>query len=157
FDDLIARVNRLLHERPDRLAYWRHVYAWIQVDEVQDTTPAEYDILARLAETSRHLAFFGDLDQTIYEWRGSQPWRLLEQFEARFSPIKRIELRRNYRSSRHILEACVALIRTCDKAVTHVIDGGQDDGEDRKVFLHCEPTPESEGRWIARSIHQIVK
>lgn len=156
FDDLIARVNRLLNDRPDRLAYWQRVYPWIQVDEVQDTTPAEYAILARLAEASHCLAFFGDLDQTIYEWRGSQPWQLLEQFESHFAPVRHIELRRNYRSSRHILGACVALIQTCDRAVTRHIDGGQPDGADRKVFLRCEPTPADEGRWIAKSIQQIV-
>jgi DNA helicase-2/ATP-dependent DNA helicase PcrA len=155
FADLIARVNRLFVEREDRLAYWQELYPWAQVDEVQDTTAAEYGILARLGAVSRNLAFFGDLDQTIYEWRGSQPWRLLSEFERRFAPIQQIELTRNYRSSRLILEACVSLIRTCDRAVTRTIEcfSGLDG---KKVFLHGDASPDEEARWIARSIKQIT-
>jgi DNA helicase II / ATP-dependent DNA helicase PcrA len=157
FDDIIARVHRLLTERPDRLAWWQRTHPWVQVDEVQDTTPAEYDILARLALESRNLGFFGDLDQTIYEWRGSRPWDLLSDFERRFVPLRQIELTRNYRSSQHILEACVAVIRKCERSVTRTIECVCPDAGDRKVFLRAEQSPQSEARWIAKSIHQIVK
>src|SRR5581483_8439380 len=105
----------------------------------------------------RNLAFFGDLDQTIYEWRGSEPWRLLAEFERCFRPLRQIELTRNYRSSRHILDACVAVIRTCARSVTKGIECVCPEAGDRKVFLRVEPNPQAEARWIARSIHQIVK
>jgi DNA helicase-2/ATP-dependent DNA helicase PcrA len=155
FSDLIARVQRLFAERPDRLIYWQQLHPWIQVDEVQDTTPAEFAILIRLAALSRDLAFFGDLDQTIYEWRGSRPWRLLGEFTRRFDPVKQIELTKNYRCSRHILEACLAMVRTCAQAVTKTIEcaSGQDG---KKVFVHCAGDADDEGRWIAWAIGQIA-
>src|SRR5205814_2309551 len=87
FTDLILRVDRLFAGHPDRLARWQRLYPWVQVDEVQDTNPPEYHVLARLAEASRDLAFFGDIDQTIYEWRGSDPFRTLGEFERRFAPV----------------------------------------------------------------------
>src|SRR5207237_8698207 len=91
------------------------------------------------------------------ECRGSNPWDLLSDFERRFRPFRQIELTRNYRSSQHILEACVAVIRTCDRAVTKTIECDCPDDGDRKVFLHAEPTSQAEARWVAKSIHQIVR
>src|SRR5262249_52512301 len=73
FSDLILNVDRLFAGQPGRLARWQQHFGWLQVDEVQDTNLPEYHVLARLAEQSRDLAFFGDIDQTIYEWRWSPP------------------------------------------------------------------------------------
>ena len=38
---------------------------------VQDTNRSEYLPLRLLAEEHKRLSFFGDIDQTIYGWRGS--------------------------------------------------------------------------------------
>src|SRR5262249_5507110 len=103
FSDLILRTDRLFATHPDRLARWQSLHPWVQVDEVQDTNLPEYHILARLAEQSRDLAFFGDIDQTIYEWRGSDPFRTLAEFKRRYDPVREIALTKNYRSSRDLL------------------------------------------------------
>ncbi len=70
FSDLIRGVNILWDENPAALARWQRKFSWVQVDEVQDTNRSEYRILSKLASPGRNLSFFGDLDQTIYEWRG---------------------------------------------------------------------------------------
>ena len=155
FTDLIARVHSLFREHPGRLRYWQDLYPWIQVDEVQDTTPAEFAILVMLAGLSRNLAFFGDLDQTIYEWRGSKPWRLLGEFLRKFDPVKQIELTKNYRSSRHILEACLALVLVLEKGVTKSIEC-MSGADGKKVFVHQADNPDAEGKWIAWAIEQIT-
>jgi len=47
-------------------------------------TLSEYQILRILAQSSRNLVLAGDFDQTIYEWRGSTPDRILRRFHADF-------------------------------------------------------------------------
>src|SRR5207253_3033315 len=80
-----------------------------------------------LAEQSRDLAFFGDIDQTIYEWRGPDPFRTLAEFKRRFDPVREITLTKNYRSSRDILQACEAFIRAHPNAVTQALVSESED------------------------------
>src|SRR5262245_23947707 len=156
FSDLILRTDRLFTAHPDRLAHWQALYPWIQVDEVQDTNLPEYHILARLAEQSRNLAFFGDIDQTIYEWRGSQPFATLAEFKRRFDPVREIVLTKNYRSSRDILHACEAFIRSCPGAVTQTLVSESEDAG-RRIVVHAEETLQDEARWIAATIADVAR
>jgi ATP-dependent exoDNAse (exonuclease V) beta subunit len=80
FGDLIELVARLFRRHPEALARWQAKFRWIQVDEVKDTNPEEYAIIAQFAAPHRNLAFFGDVEQTLYEWRGSSPDPMLRQF-----------------------------------------------------------------------------
>ncbi|MFQ6098824.1 MAG: UvrD-helicase domain-containing protein [Armatimonadota bacterium] len=84
FADLIHRVRAMLHRLRDKRRRWEERFDWIQVDEVQDTHFSEYDVVSRLARRTRNLAFFGDVDQTIYEWRGSKPDEVLREFRRDF-------------------------------------------------------------------------
>jgi DNA helicase-2/ATP-dependent DNA helicase PcrA len=155
FSDLILKVDRLFASHPERLARWQQHFPWLQVDEVQDTNLPEYHILAQLAWESRDLAFFGDIDQTIYEWRGSQPFRMLGEFERRFAPVRVIALVTNYRSSRTILQACESFIKKLPRAVTRMLVGGSEE-PGKKVFVRAANTLDDEGRWIAAAIQTAV-
>lgn len=64
---------------------------------MQDTGVLEYKVLEMLWE-GNHVLLCGDYFQTIYEWRGSDPFRLLKQFDADFKPLK-IIFYENYRSN----------------------------------------------------------
>ena len=101
FMDLIVETYYLL-EDPQILKKWRNLYKIIQVDEMQDTSTREYEILRLLAGS--RLSLFGDFNQTIYEWRGSNPNEMIKSYKADFSPDE-IVLKVNYRSTRTLLEA----------------------------------------------------
>ena len=153
FTGLIASVARLFHDHADRLEKWRRVYHWVQVDEVQDTNGPEYAAIARLAACHRNLAFFGDVDQTIYEWRGSDPRAVLGRFREEFGPVKEIALTRNYRSARRVLEACESFIRCLDTAVTRRLE--PDSAADGSVCVRGAAGPGEEAEWIAATIHDL--
>jgi ATP-dependent DNA helicase UvrD/PcrA len=176
FSDLILKTDRLFVAHPDRLARWQRQFPWIQVDEVQDTNFPEYHLLARLAALSHDLAFFGDIDQTIYEWRGSDPFRSLGEFKRDFHPVREVALTINYRSDRNILQACESVIKACPRTVTRSLRGpaaaacrvesstsGQAGaahaaagGEGRSIVTHAEQTLEDETRWIASTIKELI-
>ncbi len=154
FADLIVGVNLLWDQHPDALARWQQRFAWIQVDEVQDTNRSEYRILAMMAAKHKLLSFFGDIDQTIYEWRGSAPYSILDHYRKEFAPVTEIAFVRNYRSTRNILEACEALIRSNEKSVTkeiqpHVAEAGD------PVTIHEAASPAAEAKWIAQEIQRL--
>ncbi len=153
FSGLIADMARLFREHPDRLDKWRRVYQWVQVDEVQDTNGPEYGIIANLAAGHRNLAFFGDVDQTIYEWRGSDPATVLGRFREDFGPPREVVLTRNYRSARRVLEACESFIRRLDTAVTRRLE--PDSAADGSVCVFGAPGPAEEAEWIAATIGEL--
>ena len=97
FTDLICGVHRLFQD-PDIRERWRSRYQYISVDEMQDTGSLEYKVMEMLWE-GNHVLLCGDYFQTIYEWRGSDPFRLLEAFTRDFNPLK-IIFYKNYRSNR---------------------------------------------------------
>lgn len=97
FTDLICGVHRLF-QNPDIRERWRSHYQYISVDEMQDTGSLEYKVMEMLWE-GNHVLLCGDYFQTIYEWRGSDPFCLLEAFTRDFNPLK-IIFYKNYRSNR---------------------------------------------------------
>lgn len=72
---------------------------YLIIDEVQDTSKAEFDVLSRLWNNNSNtiISLFGDVNQAIYEWRGSDPEYIIDTFMNRYSP-KQKDLIINYRS-----------------------------------------------------------
>ena len=48
FDDLMLHPLTLFREHPDRLAWWRDRFAFVLVDEFQDTNKAQYELVRHL-------------------------------------------------------------------------------------------------------------
>ena len=154
FADLIVGVNRLWRESSEALKRWQARFAWIQIDEVQDTNRGEWAPLASLAAEHRRLSFFGDVDQTIYQWRGSVPEEILADFKLRFAPVREISFTRNYRSTRTILEACERVIRACPGAHTkRIVAQVADEGE--PLRFHEATDPRDEARWISEQVKAL--
>ena len=71
FNDLINEAYRLLQQ--DEVAkVWQNRFKFWCVDEVQDISRLEYSLLTRMFGNN-NLLLCGDIFQTIYEWRGSDP------------------------------------------------------------------------------------
>jgi len=154
FADLIVGVNLLWDRHPEALERWQQKFNWIQVDEVQDTNRSEYRILQMMAAKHKMLSFFGDIDQTIYEWRGSSPFAIIDHYRKEFAPVTEISFVRNYRSTRNILEACEALITKNENAVTKQIIPNMAAAGD-PVTIHEAMSPSSEASWVAHEISRL--
>jgi DNA helicase-2/ATP-dependent DNA helicase PcrA len=159
FADLVIGVNRLWQEAGPSLRRWQERFQWIQVDEVQDTNVSEYRILRAIAASHRRLSFFGDVDQTIYEWRGSAPGEILTSYRKEFAPVREILLTQNYRSTRAILRVCSSVVHALEGAVTEeIIPCSLEEGE--AVVLKGCATVQEEAEWIAatlKALHQSDK
>jgi DNA helicase-2/ATP-dependent DNA helicase PcrA len=107
FDDLIVMPLELFRSFPDVAAALRNRYRYILVDEFQDTSARQYDILKHLAD--KNIAVVGDDDQSIYSWRGAN-YENIRSFERDFPGVKEIRLLQNYRSTGTILAAANGVI-----------------------------------------------
>ena len=99
FDDLIYLARELLVQHPDVRAglqrRWQHVF----VDEYQDTSVVQVDLIRLL--TTNSLFVVGDADQSIYAWRGAYVESLYDfadEFEQFTSEgVSTVYLMENYR------------------------------------------------------------
>ena len=109
FSDLIYFTLDIFDRCPDVLGKWQDRLNYIQVDEFQDSSSVEMELIDKLSEKYRNLMIVGDPDQNIYEWRGSDV-KLLVDFDKHHVPCKTIFLNQNYRSTPQILKCANTLI-----------------------------------------------
>ena len=109
FDDLLGVTVELLRTEPQVLEHYRNRFGNVLVDEYQDTNPVQNDLVMLLGEEHRNVCVVGDLDQSIYAFRGADMRNLLE-FENTFPDATTVVLEQNYRSTQTILDAANAVI-----------------------------------------------
>jgi DNA helicase II / ATP-dependent DNA helicase PcrA len=154
FGDLLLENLRLFQEHPDVLAQYQQRFAFMLVDEYQDTNVAQYLWLRLLAQGSRNICCVGDDDQSIYGWRGAEVDNIL-RFETDFPGAKVIRLERNYRSTGHILGAASGLIAHNQGRLGKTLrtDGANGD----KVEVQGCWDDEEEARIIGEDIEQAQR
>lgn len=154
YADLVYRTRAMLALLPEKRAKWSARFDWLQMDEVQDTHVSEYQVIRLLASQAAGVAFFGDLDQTIYQWRGSDPDEVIRRLKSDFGPVTEISLHDNYRATK-------ALLRVADRhAATFTIRRtetcpapGLPDGSEPEV--HNADHPHDEASWIAMRLMKL--
>lgn len=127
FDDLISRTVALLQNHKEVRDKWRQQFKYVMIDEYQDTNTSQYKLVKLLTSEENNIAVVGDDWQSIYSWRGAD-FRNILNFEKDYPDCAVIKLERNYRSTKHILDAAHAIItknsQRSDKKLWTDIDGG---------------------------------
>ncbi len=109
FGDLIMKTVQLFESCPKVLEKYQNKFHYILVDEYQDTNQAQYVLTKLLAARRKNICVVGDLDQSIYSWRGAN-FRNLLQFERDYPEAQVFRLEQNYRSTPTIIEAAKNII-----------------------------------------------
>ena len=109
FDDLIYKTVELFKEVPEVLDFYISRFKYIMVDEYQDTSKAQYELIKLLAKQHQNICVVGDDDQSIYGWRGADIRNILE-FEKDYDDVHIVKLEQNYRSTQVILDAANTVI-----------------------------------------------
>ena len=106
FDDLQELIweECYLRNNTDLIEFLSNRYAFIYIDEFQDVSQVQYEVLKVYASGARGLFVIGDDDQTIYSWRGSDHKVITQTFPTDFNPTIQ-QLSVNYRCPKNILDA----------------------------------------------------
>lgn len=149
FDDLIVLPIKLFRENPDILSKYKERFKYIMVDEFQDTSHQQYELMHLLSD--KNVAVVGDDDQSIYSWRGADYQNILN-FEKDFD-VTEIRLEQNYRSTGTILDAANGVISHNTNRKDKKLWSGKGSGKPIEIFM---PENESaEADFIAESIQGI--
>ena len=151
FGDLLLECLQLFRDNPDVLADYQRRFAYMLVDEYQDTNVAQYLWLRLLARDHRNICCVGDDDQSIYGWRGAEVDNIL-RFEKDFPGARVIRLERNYRSTGHILAAASGLIAHNESRLGKTLHTEDVDGE--KIRVRGVWDGEEEARATGEDIEQ---
>lgn len=89
-EDVLYFAVRILGENPGLVRFLSARYPYVFVDEFQDTTPAQTEVLTALAEAGTVTGVIGDVEQSIFEFAGANPTDLL-----RFEPDGQVTYRIN--------------------------------------------------------------
>ncbi|MDW4497439.1 UvrD-helicase domain-containing protein [Sulfitobacter sp. D35] len=152
FGDLLLHMVGIFQAHEDVLEQYRRWFAYILVDEYQDTNVAQYLWLRLLAGGHRNICCVGDDDQSIYGWRGAEVGNIL-RFEKDFPGAKVVRLEQNYRSTPHILAAASGVIAANEGRLGKTLWTEAEAGE--KVRLIGNWDGEEEARWIGEEIEAM--
>ncbi|HVV38800.1 MAG TPA: UvrD-helicase domain-containing protein [Candidatus Paceibacterota bacterium] len=153
FDDLLLRSVRFLRENPERRAMYQARWPYIHIDEYQDTNGIQAEMVELLVGPAKNICAVGDIDQTIYGWRGAQIANILS-FEKQFPGGKIVILEENYRSTKNILAAANEVIAKNVYRREKNLFTKNTDGEMLSLYQAFDEL--DEGMFIARKIKELI-
>ena len=128
FDDLLLLPIKLFKENKRILEEYQERFKYILIDEYQDTNEAQYVLTKMLAKRYENICVVGDSDQAIYGFRGANFKNILN-FEKDYKLCKTIILKKNYRSTKNILDAANSVIKNNQFRHPKELESVKGDGE----------------------------
>ncbi len=172
FDDLILVPVKLFEQNEQVLAYWHRRFHHILVDEYQDTNRIQYQLIRLLVtngETKksecnwrdRSIFVVGDVDQSIYSFRGADYTVLLE-FQDNFGDglpdddtRTMVKLEENYRSRENILHAANQLINHNTQRIDKVLRATRGAGE--QIYFYTADDETDEAEFVIGQIRRLAR
>lgn len=148
-------VKLLLKSNPYICKALQVTYPFVFLDEFQDTTYAQYDLLqTAFADRLAVFTAVGDDKQRIMGWAGAMS-DAFSRFESDFSAT-RVSLLSNWRSHEDLVHIQHRIARLIDSSVAQVQAKGVRTVEGSVAAIWQFPTPESESTYLAQWIkHEI--
>jgi DNA helicase-2/ATP-dependent DNA helicase PcrA len=153
FDDLLVNTVTLFRKHADILEAYRQRFQHILVDEYQDTNVAQNELVLLLAGGHGNVTVVGDMDQSIYGFRGAD-MRNIVQFEDAFAEgVTTVVLDQNYRSTQTILDAANSVIaNNADRKPKHL---WTDVGRGDRIVRFWAEDESDEARFVATTAHDL--
>jgi len=150
FDDLTYLTTEIFNRFPNILNRYQEKYRYILVDEFQDTSNIQYEMVYLLGSKYGNVFIVGDEDQSIYSFRGANI-NNIRKFMDDFKDYHKHILDQNYRSTKPILDCANKLIEHNKERIKKNL-WTENPGED-EVELYQYDSDKAE----CRAISQIIK
>lgn len=169
FDDLLLKSVALLRRNKDVCSYYHDRFRHVMIDEFQDTNQIQYE-LARLIAVGpgdglkkanhdwagRSFCVVGDVDQSIYGFRGSD-FNIILGFKHDFEGTRSITLEQNYRSTQMILDAANAVIERNKRRLPKNLLASKELGPGEKIAYYQSYDGEGEAAFVAEQIDRLLR
>ncbi len=153
FDDLLLKTVALLKNHPEIKAKYQARWQYLHIDEYQDTNQIQYELSQLLVGPAQNICVVGDMDQSIYGWRGADFTNLLH-FERDYPKAKIVLLEENYRSTQTILTAANAVISKNKQRQDKTLFTKNKDGQ--KIGLFTSLDENGEAGFAAKKSSQLM-
>ncbi len=179
FDDLLLFSVLLFEQNKEVRQYYYSRFKHVLIDEYQDTNQTQYQLIRLIVEGPykeardksidsandvpdfrkdfeegfRSLTVVGDVDQSIYSWRGAD-FKIIIGFQKDYPGADLIKLENNYRSSANILKVADSIIANNSERLDKNLRATKEDGEKITVFEAQDELEESQ--YIAAEIQKLV-
>lgn len=154
FDDILRDAVFLLKDEPDIRQQVQALYPYVCVDEYQDVSLVQEELLRQLAGEDVRFTVIGDPDQAIYGFRGADV-SLFERFPQIFAPCAVMKLGVNYRSAPKIVKAAMEVIRHGARS-SHAVDAEAVSERAGEVVVFQASSDKMEARYVARAIKNLT-
>jgi DNA helicase II / ATP-dependent DNA helicase PcrA len=153
YDDLLIYLQQLLLHHENLRRRMAERYAYLMVDEYQDTNPIQADIVFLLGGEHRNVMVVGDDSQSIYSFRGAD-FQNIMRFPETFEGTRIIKLEENYRSIQPILDLTNHMIDQAAEKYTKRLFT-QKAGDARPTLVSTEDE-NVQSRFIAERISELA-
>jgi len=150
FTGILHEVYMLLKSNEECKNFINNRFKYVMVDEVQDTNLLQFELL-KLMASHNNLFMVGDLDQSIYKFRGARPENMIKFCEERSAKI--IRLTSNYRCGPYIIKLANSIIEKNSNRMNEKIIGAKNNGHE--VAKYIALTREEESEAVAKSIKNL--
>ena len=152
FDDLLIEALCLLLEDNEEARSFCSRFSYLLVDEFQDISPLQYELICQWNRYGKELFVIGDPDQSIYGFRGSDS-ACFSRFLKDAPEAEVISLHKNYRSSGTITEGAAAVISNNPGEKRSLVSMA---GPGSRLRVVKASGKRSEGIFTAREINRMV-
>src|SRR3989344_4484979 len=152
FDDLLLRAVQLLEKHQQVRERCHKRWRYLHVDEYQDTNVIQARLAELLVGPEKNICVVGDIDQTIYGWRGAQIENML-LLEKKYGGAL-VVLEENYHSTKAILSAANSLIGNNTNRPEKNLFTKNPDGE--PISLYIAGDGGDEAPFVARKIQELM-
>ena len=157
FEDVLLATAGMIENEPSMAMQVREQYRFFVVDEFQDVSPLQNNLLNLWLGDRRDLCVVGDASQTIYSFAGARADYLLD-FPHRFDNTTVVRLEQNYRSTPAIVATANRLMRGRPGALTlhaRATDAAAIEPSEPDITEYA--TDIAEARGTAQRIHQLIE
>lgn len=151
YDDILLLAWKVVSERPAVANLYQRIYKYVLVDEAQDLSFAQYELIKALCGNKiRKVLLVGDSNQAIHGYAGASSkymkCNFIEDFDLTDANKKRINY--NYRSSK-------AVIKIASELSGMQLEESDSYYEGKADFLEFKNEAD-EAEWVVQTLHQIV-
>jgi len=143
FSGLIYEAIQIVESSEELRTKIQNTFKYIMVDETQDTNKSQFYLVNLLAAKWRNIMLIGDIDQSIYGWRGAR-YQNIQEFIDDYDDCVVISLSKNYRSTPQIVKAAHTLIKYNTSHMGTSFETDNDDGEAVRVTAYRDQLIEAD-------------